>query len=139
MTVFDRIPTAGEHDLEDEMEILNICYQKNQINPIVPWVNLFGGIFCVVLTISWWIQLILEVFCPLAPVLDTGRLRLKARVEKGLQPERILRTFDACELEEWLGTDSRREEKHRTFGLQVFVTGSWNADSDREAIPKIFG
>jgi len=49
-------------DLEDEMEILNICYQKNQINPIVPWVNLFGGIFCVVLTISWWIQLILEVF-----------------------------------------------------------------------------
>lgn len=49
-------------DLEDEMALLNLCYKKNEINPLVPWCNLIGGIFCAIVTISWWLQLILEVF-----------------------------------------------------------------------------
>ena len=49
-------------DLEDEMALLNLCYKKNEINPLLPWFNLIGGIFCAVITISWWLQLILEVF-----------------------------------------------------------------------------
>lgn len=49
-------------DLEDEMAVLNMCYKKNEINPLVPWFNLFGGIFCAIVTVSWWLQLILEVF-----------------------------------------------------------------------------
>ncbi len=49
-------------ELEDEMEVLNLCYKKNEINPLLPWFNLFGGIFCGVLTFSWWIQIIVEVF-----------------------------------------------------------------------------
>jgi len=49
-------------DLEDEMTMLNVCYKRNEINPLVPWVQLFAGILSAVLTISWWIQLILEIF-----------------------------------------------------------------------------
>lgn len=49
-------------DLEDEMEVLNLCYKKNAINPLVPWLQLFGGLFCWVITISWWFQLLFEIF-----------------------------------------------------------------------------
>jgi len=49
-------------DLEDDMEMLDMCYKKNQINPLLPFFNLAGGIFCSIITVSWWLQLILEVF-----------------------------------------------------------------------------
>ncbi|KAJ1491793.1 hypothetical protein T484DRAFT_1882162 [Baffinella frigidus] len=49
-------------DLEEEMTLLNICYKRNEINPLIPWIQLFGGFVSTVLTISWWIQLILEIF-----------------------------------------------------------------------------
>jgi hypothetical protein len=35
-------------DLEDEMTMLNVCYKRNEINPLVPWVQLFAGILSAV-------------------------------------------------------------------------------------------
>jgi len=49
-------------DLEDELQVLNICYKRNQINPLIPWLQLFGGLGAAVITVSWWFQIIFEIF-----------------------------------------------------------------------------
>jgi len=49
-------------DLEDEVALVNLCYKRNDINPLIPWGQLILGIISAVLSISWMVQLILEVF-----------------------------------------------------------------------------
>jgi LMBR1 domain-containing protein 1 len=49
-------------DLEEEVELLNLCYKKNEINPLIPLVQLVGGFFAIVLTFSWFLQILLEIF-----------------------------------------------------------------------------
>lgn len=49
-------------DLEEEVELLNLCYKKNEINPLIPLVQLAGGLFAIVLSFSWYLQILLEIF-----------------------------------------------------------------------------
>ena len=49
-------------DLEEEVQLLNLCYKKNEINPLVPYVQLAGGLFAIVLSFSWFLQILLEIF-----------------------------------------------------------------------------
>ena len=44
------------------VQLVNMCYKKNELNPLLPWINLIGGIFSTVLSFSWFLQIFLQIF-----------------------------------------------------------------------------
>ncbi len=47
---------------QDEIALLNLCYKKNDINPLIPFLQLAAGMFALVLSFSWFLQILLEIF-----------------------------------------------------------------------------
>jgi len=45
-TLHSKLRDVQVLDLEEEMTLLNICYKRNEINPLIPWVQLVGGFMC---------------------------------------------------------------------------------------------
>jgi LMBR1 domain-containing protein 1 len=43
-------------------QLVNLCYKKNDINPLLPWLQLIGGLFATLLSFSWFLQILLQIF-----------------------------------------------------------------------------
>lgn len=43
-------------------QMVNLCYKKNEINPLLPWLQLIGGLFAALLSFSWFLQILLQIF-----------------------------------------------------------------------------
>jgi LMBR1 domain-containing protein 1 len=43
-------------------QLVNLCYKKNDINPLLPWLQLIGGLFSLLLSFSWFLQILLQIF-----------------------------------------------------------------------------
>mmetsp|Transcript_26079 Transcript_26079/g.60157 ORF Transcript_26079/g.60157 Transcript_26079/m.60157 type:complete len:506 (+) Transcript_26079:76-1593(+) len=53
---------AMVYELEEEYTKLMICYKESGGNPLIPWFKLFLGIMGMAISISWLVQIVLQIF-----------------------------------------------------------------------------